>query len=471
MKFHVSIVTHSNYWHWRYVVEDTWARNQESVKCEIVDLRGSTRQDFFASSLQRIEQCFSNNSISVSKIFLQKNGVVFRKIRVRAVDKILIRTKAYKLNRLPITKLDEGLQEDFSKHFSTEIGFLDFDLIDVPKKLKLNFFTDYLLGKKLGELLLQKRIPDSISLSHGRLPIQLGLLSCLQGTSVSLVGLQQGGTKNKFFAVPEGVHNIKFWREDLSLNDEITKGTDLDITFENLHARENIYRKLMNTTGKDLITKPYVVFYTGSDGEDAFILPFESKPFFESEMKALKSFYQESLLRDLVPVIRIHPKGTGSIFKSAPFKREQFIKSNFPKAIVLESNSNVDSYSLGRDAKLIASFHSTIGIELGAEGIPMIFFGPTSYAHLLEKNYVRNDGELSNSFSYPPVADLNSIKIWVNWEKTRGTSFKLFQINSNGVFFGKTQVADGHPMFNKIKSGSFLRNLFQRNIDYYVSSS
>ena len=131
----------------------------------------------------------------------------------------------------------------------------------------------------------------------------------------------------------------------------------------------------------------------------------------------------------------------------------------------------MDSYSLGRDAKLIASFHSTIGIELGAEGIPMIFFGPTSYAHLLEKNYVRNDRELSNSFSYPPVADLNSIKIWVNWEKTRGTSFKLFKINSNGVFFGETQVSDGHPMFNKIKSGSFLRNLFQRNIDYYVYSS
>jgi len=463
MKSHVSIVTHSSYIHWRYIVEDAWARHEKSVRCEILDLRGYAKQDFFAYRLQRVEQFFPNNSIAVSKNFLKKNGVIFCKINVRKIDKIFINLRAYELSRLPLRGLNEGLQEDFLKHFSTEFGCLDFDLSDIPRKLNLNFFRDYLLGQKLGQLFLQKQKPDTISLSHGRLPIQLGFRSAIQETPISLIGLQQGGTQNKFFAVPNGVHNMEFWRKDLSLSEGIAEATNMDITFENYYGRENHFRKLMTKTGKDLITKPYVVFYTGADGEDAFMLPFESKPYFESESKALNSFYQESLSRNFVPVIRIHPENNLFISKSVTSKREQSIKSNFPKAVVLESNSNVDSYSLGRDAELIASFHSTIGIELGAEGVPMIFFGPTSYSHLLEKNYVRTVDELSNSFSHPPVADLNLIKKWVSWEKNKGNSFKLFSINLSGIFFRGSEVFDGHSMFNKIKSGSFLRNLLQKN--------
>ena len=463
MKSHVSIVTHSNYIHWRYVIEDAWAEKEKSAKCQIFDLRGYAKQDFFAYRLQRVEQFFPNNSLAVSRNFLKKNGVVFRRIKVRKIDKILINLKADELRSLPLRNLDKGLQEDFLKHFSTEFGFLDFDLNDIPKKLSLNFFRDYLLGQKLGELFLQNQNPDSISLSHGRLPIQLGFLSGIQSSPVSIIGLQQGGTQNQFFAVPDGVHNMVFWRKDLSLSDEIGDGTNLDVTYENRYERENNFRKLMSTSGKDLITKPYVVFYTGADGEDAFMLPFETKPYFENESEALNFFYQEALSRDLVPVIRIHPENNILISKNVTLKREQSIISNFSKAVVIESNSNVDSYSLGRDAKLIASFHSTIGIELGAEGIPMIFFGPTSYSQLLEKNYVRTVEELSNSFSNPPVADLNLLKKWISWEKNHGNSFKLFSINSNGIFFRGTQVADGHSMFNKIKSGSFLRSLLQKN--------
>ena len=465
MQDYISIITHSNYKHWRYSIEHGLSLKKEMKNVTFLDLRGYAKNDKFAYIMQLLESFFYRNAVRQSKKYLKKNGVSIVRIKLKITDRIRIKTRANHLSKTPISDIQEmELRNGFKNHFSTEIGYLQIDFDEIDMRNRKTFFMDFLTGEKLGIEIMKRYKPFSCSFSHGRLPIQLGLIKVLNDTKISFVGLSGGGDENKYSVIPQGVHNMPFWRDQFmkEIND-ITLQEKVPVNFETFHRRENEYIRNMDNNLIDFLQIPYVVFYTGSDGEDAFILPFEEGEFFEGELSALDSFYQEALNIGKTPVIRMHPKGFSKQWTEFKENREKHILNSFPKAVIFTRESTVNSYSLGKGADLIASYHSTIGIELAMQGVPMIFFGPTIYRELLSSNFVKNSHEMNKALLMPPKANTEVFYKWAKWEGMYGEKFIHYKIFQELTEFNGEQVFEGYKIFSHFKNNSKLRRFLIKN--------
>ena len=159
----------------------------------------------------------------------------------------------------------------------------------------------------------------------------------------------------------------------------------------------------------------------------------------------------------------MHPKGFSKQWTEFKENREKHILNSFPKAVIFTRESTVNSYSLGKGADLVASYHSTIGIELAMQGVPMIFFGPTIYRELLSSNFVKNSNEMNKALLMPPKANTEVFYKWAKWEGMYGEKFIHYKIFQELTEFNGEQVFEGYKIFSHFKNNSKLRRFLIKN--------
>ena len=75
MQDYISIITHSNYKHWRYSIEHGLSVKKEMKNVTFLDLRGYAKNDKFAYIMQLLESFFYRNAVRQSKKYLKKNNI------------------------------------------------------------------------------------------------------------------------------------------------------------------------------------------------------------------------------------------------------------------------------------------------------------------------------------------------------------------------------------------------------------
>jgi hypothetical protein len=159
-------------------------------------------------------------------------------------------------------------------------------------------------------------------------------------------------------------------------------------------------REQLNLKSLGLIKGNYFVYFTSSEYELSIshgVSAKEQKKLgssFLDQIQAINSIIENLNDKDIL-VIRLHPRDPGFPGTVEEYWQQLYGKKN---VVMINHDSNVDSYSLGMASKGVLVWDSTIGFELATMGAPVGTVGNSSYACQLK------NGNLLNS---------EMIKIWL----------------------------------------------------------
>lgn len=210
------------------------------------------------------------------------------------------------------------------------------------------------------------------------------------------------------------------------------------------YTKRQIKGKLPNVSDNK---KTYVLF-NSSDDEFAAVGKIYQNPFFEDQLDGilyLVDYFKDK--NDSQLIIRMHPNLGG-------LKRDYLdplydLKNQYPNIILIEPESEVDTYSLMDFGDVIISFGSTAGVEASYWGKPVILLGKCFYyysniAHvpkskediprLLESNLPALDKKFSQKFGYYIMRGGIKAKYYYNNEK-KESFFKNTSLNKLPFWF------------------------------------
>jgi hypothetical protein len=457
---HLTIVTHSNYRHWIYLLDDAFSKSKAELIVTVLDCRGIAKNDTKSFLIQNFEYMYSNNVIRQTLIELQKRNISYVK-----VSTTLIKLGNLKINKifknLFINKEKDNIErhDAIMSHLKTESGSLSFQVSKKSKNIFRKAVNEYDHGYEIYRKYIAPGNYNSVSFSHGRLPIQLGIIQGLKEGGIHFEGIQQGGTENMILKVPNGVHNQDYWRNalhDFIENEGLFPQEEYSSNPFSYHESIENKLKMEGTAVRTHLTlKPFSIFYTGYDGEDSFVINNETKTnFFPSEFDSLCCFYETTLEANIHPVIRIHPRNKKRVTELKSNQNrilEKKIKSRFPKATIITSVESDDSYEMGRQSVCSFSFHSTIGLELGYEGYSTIFTGPTYFSNIFPNNHVSNKQQMIAALKNHPIMDREKLVLLKKWEKRKGVQLQFFSHSDDECTLLEKRVSVDTPLFIKIR--------------------
>jgi hypothetical protein len=458
------IATHSNYRHWQYLVEAAIEQKSKGTDVVFVDARGIASNDLVAFKIQKIEQIISGNLVNRANSYMRRSG-----INVKTVDNKLISHEALTQQNKLSDFFSDQLDNCVEMHQICEAGFLDAP-VQIEPQLKFEVLSGYLLMK-----LLYSANPslDLVIMSHGRLPIQLGIILFLKEIGIPYSGVQQGGSQNSFHLIAGGVHNFRVIRNELqnfSIEqvDNLSKFTDFDFFYETT-LRKNRFTKNMRTDSvpPELLSVKYAVFFTGLDGEDIFVINKEECiDFYINEITALVDFVKVCEEKNIIPVVRLHPGYKSLDDRVYLTERIKKIHEMSDKIYLINYESEIDSYELGMGAIISISYHSTIGLELSYLGKPTIFCGPTYFSSILQKNHVKDIHEMLEAFENLLIVEKAKLHLIHEYNSSKGTKFLIFDSQGTKNYMAGQIVLTENRLLKMLR---LVRNQLQKFIKIFMS--
>lgn len=195
--------------------------------------------------------------------------------------------------------------------------------------------------------------------------------------------------------------------------------------------------------------KKIVVFFSSS-GDEISELGLDWNDFFGSQENALK----------LVSRVCVDDPNVFFIVRSHPHKRHKPERDVFEwiasvneasPDLHLDPHSEVDSYTLMRQADLVITYGSTTGIEAVFAGKPVIVMGPSAYNSLGAAVQVFNENELRSAVETPLVGSLSAAISFGLLMKRRGFNFQnIQQISETDFEISHRKVAQTAPTVAKL---------------------
>ena len=340
-------------------------------------------------------------------------------------------------------------------HQICEAGFLDAP-VQIEPQLKVEVLSGYLLMKLLYSA---NSSLDLVIMSHGRLPIQLGMILFLKEIGIPYSGVQQGGSLNSFHLTACAINKI----QKIKQSNNLSKFTDFDFFYETT-LRKNKFTKNMriDSVPTELTSAKYAVFFTGLDGEDIFVINKEECiDFYIDEMTAIVDFVKVCEEKNIIPVVRLHPGYKSLADKVYLTVRIKKINEMSDKIYLVNYESEINSYELGLRAIISISYHSTIGLELSYLGKPTIFCGPTYFSSILQKIHVKNIYDMRDAFENLLIAEKAKLHLIHEYNLSKGTKFLIFDTQGTKNYMAGQRVLTDNRLLKMLR---LVRNQLQKLI-------
>ena len=179
--------------------------------------------------------------------------------------------------------------------------------------------------------------------------------------------------------------------------------------------------------------------------------------YFGDQGGALKALGSECSKRDdIYFVVRTHPHKRRKPKLDVQQWHEIVNKVN--PDVHLDEYSEIDSYTLMREADVVVTYGSTTGIEAAFAGRPVIVMGPSAYDELGAVRRVTNHNELSHALSNPIPGDMEGSLAFGLMMQRRGFNYSRVT-NDDGEF-----AVDGVAITESKDSVLHLTNIVSRMI-------
>jgi hypothetical protein len=182
----------------------------------------------------------------------------------------------------------------------------------------------------------------------------------------------------------------------------------------------------------DLPKKDLTVAYFGSSGDEIIELDLDWSEFFGSQENALLQLAAEcrkrpgcTLIVRTHPHMRIKPKAdleswTRAVNQAAP-------------DLHLGPDSPADSYELLKQADIVFTYGSTVGVEAAFAGKPVVVMGPNAYTDLGCATPVTTTDEIARYLDEPPLANPAGALLYGLMMRRRGFNFTWVRRADDGV--------------------------------------
>jgi hypothetical protein len=116
----------------------------------------------------------------------------------------------------------------------------------------------------------------------------------------------------------------------------------------------------------------------------------------------------------------------------------------------LDEHADADSYTLMRQADVVATYGSTTGVEAAYAGRPVMVMGPSAYDELGCATRVMDRGGIARFLDDPRAGDVSGAIAYGLMMRRRGFNFHHVTRRDGVQFLGGVPIVDSHEIILKL---------------------
>lgn len=289
--------------------------------------------------------------------------------------------------------------------------------------------------------------PDVVFIFNGRLAHTRAIMRACQKENIKFIIHERGATKDKYALFENNSpHDLKFMQSEIiktwnEANPEERENEGKSFYILSTSGKEvgwfSFTRKQKNILPENWNYNNYnIVIFSSSEDEFASLSEDWHNHIYSSQIDGIKKITRDLLSeKDIHIYLRVHPnlKNVNNEEKRATY----LIHS--PNLTLIKAESEISSYKMLKEASLVLTFGSTMGIEAVYYGKPSILAGKSLYSELGSTyNASSHDEVISLIKSRPQALDRKGALIYGFYFKTFGIDFQRYKAENllNGTFNG-----------------------------------
>jgi capsule polysaccharide export protein KpsC/LpsZ len=268
-----------------------------------------------------------------------------------------------------------------------------------------------------------------------------------QAEGVNFVIHERGANKDKYALFPDNSpHDLKYIQSEVlrlwNESDPEQREKEGRSFYELTASGQEIGWFSFTSNQKNVLPENWqtdqynVVIFSSSEDEFASLSEEWHNHIYPSQINGIKRIAADLLSEKQVHFfLRVHP----NLKKVDNEEKRALYALEAENLTIVKAESEVSSYKLLKEANLILTFGSTMGIEAVYQGKPSILAGRSLYSELGATYNPTNHQEVVELIKNPPPAlDKTGAIIYGHYCKTFGTNFRFYKPESldKGSFHG-----------------------------------
>lgn len=288
--------------------------------------------------------------------------------------------------------------------------------------------------------------PDLVYIFNGRFLHHRSVMNACNDTGTSFLIHERGHSPDYYFLRPFMPHDrIKVQSEllntwEIARSGENTVSIAENFFLNNRNARNKSWVSFVKDQVKNSLpdfdhSKRLITYFSSSDDEFVAVGDIYKWDYWPNQEAALTTLVElcTKHSESIQLVIRIHPH----VSQKTQAEKNRWNNLTLPECVILvNSDSQIDSYALIENSDIVVTSGSTVGIESVYWGTPSICLGPSFYSELGAVYHPRSDDELEQLLLSDNLeADRNKVLSYGYYFETFGEKFQYFK--ADGLFKGK----------------------------------
>lgn len=192
-----------------------------------------------------------------------------------------------------------------------------------------------------------------------------------------------------------------------------------------------------------------LIVYFSSSGDEISELDLDWGEYFHGQPGALAALADACRGReDTTLVVRTHPHKRVKPRLDVEEWHEAVMAAS--PDVHLDEHADVDSYTLMRQADVVATYGSTTGVEAAYAGRPVIVMGPSAYDELGCATRVMDRGGISRFLDDPSAGDVSGAIAYGLMMRRRGFNFQFVTQRDGTQSLAGVPILDSHEVILKL---------------------
>ncbi len=331
------------------------------------------------------------------------------------------------------------LEESMISQYALAHGDSTLRIQDIPKKIRRREKKAYQLVRKSVQETIKKFGVDEFVTINGRFVNQVSALMAARDLGVPTTMLETNGSSIERMSIfkisPQSISEHqsmmkKSWTNETEHSEDQKKR--IAINLMNLRmSPEWVWRKNAHSSSNPIKGR-YIAYFPASDHEFAVFDIDRSGPPHPNQYEILRIVCEYAQDRRIQVIVRGHPQVYSKHLAEAEDKIWQN-QCTLHGATYIDSKSNVDSLKLAEGSYLNVITFSSIALEIGWKGLPLIITAPTIFSGLIPEVEALNAEKIREALANPPhIRNRDALLPYLYYEVNGGQKINHFKVYNKG---------------------------------------
>ena len=429
-------------------------------------------ENVYLMDLASIESAYSESRFRWHlERFSRKNSFpnsVERILKEHGINQLKLKDFKVEYSKENDIKSDPIFQKALRSQYAKWHGDSSITISDIPTAIVEREGVAFLRGFSVTQQAIQIFKINQMATVNGRFVTQAACVyaSIKQGVeyrlleSIDLPGIRMSVFSNSLHSVTENrIMMKKSWESATIDSRKLAEEVAIKAIEERLSP--NWIWKTKNPIESALESNSYISYFPTSDVELAV---FDSNEETKSQLNQAEVFTLAARAANelgLQMVVRVHPQ---PLEEHLAYREDEIWKKlcSDNNALCISSKSSIDSIKLAKNSRLNIVFASSIALEIGYLGLPLIVTAPTIYSCLIPECEALDEERILSAIACPPtLTSKTQIFPYLYYEKMGGAPFVNFEvINMNHAVYNGIWLDE--PRLLIFKARRFLSTFRER---------